>query len=204
MLFVPPRSRAGHILRGVMWAAFVIAPLAMIAVAVDMLLDRHVAETIKKEAEVKAVAWAADFVEQVPAIGDIIESGNASSVQSNKIGDSIAIGDIFRFKLFSSEGRLAFVSDDERFRNEGGVALNEKARRVFETGAGNVSVNDGRQVTDRPDTYVEAYVPAIAEDGRRIGVMEVYVDVSAVHTVLDSSFSRLSFYLIVGTGFVLL
>lgn len=204
MGIVPRLFRGGHMVRGILWAVLAIAPMALIAVAVDALLDRHVAETIRKEAEVKAVAWADEFFTQLPAIGDIIATGQASRIQSKKIKNSIAVGDIFQFKLFKPDGALAFVSDEARFRGEDGAVVNDKARRVFETGAGAVSVNDGRREANRPDSYVEAYVPAITQDGDRIGVIEVYVDVSALHAVLESSFSRLSYYLIAGTGCIIL
>ncbi|MCI4665971.1 MAG: GGDEF and EAL domain-containing protein [Neomegalonema sp.] len=171
---------------------------------VDYFIDYQVKRSIRQEAEAKAVAWAARFVAMIPAIKDIITTGRANKDQAQHIRISVATGSVFRFKLFRPNGQLAFVSDKAQFAREGGVAINKKAIEVYKTGVKNISVHDGRKNPVRPDVYVEAYIPALGPSGATIGVIEVYVNATATHTVLSRSYESLSIWLILGCAFVFL
>lgn len=177
---------------------FVVAPL------VERFLYHQVNASITREAEAKAFAWAADFVVNVPEIKSVIETGRASPEQGGRIRQSIAVGDVFRFKLFRPNGELTFISDEAQFHREGGIAHTQAALEVYRTGETDISVHDGREKPNRPDTYVEAYIPAIGPRGDTIGVIEVYVDATALHTVLSQSYARMSKWLILGCAFVFL
>ena len=99
-----------------------------------------------------------------------------------------ATGDVFRFKLFDEEGHLVLVSDDVTNAEDlSADGANEDAVRVIATGAPLVEVGDGRDKPDRPDVYVEVYVPLFA-DGRIAGVSEVYVDATAIAGTVSTVF----------------
>lgn len=171
---------------------------------VHNFLETQVIASIKREAEAKAVTWARSFMAQLPSIETIIDKGSASPAESLRIRDSIAVGEVFRFKIFDRDGHLAFVSDQAQFTKEGGKTSNEKALQIFQTGKSHVTVHDGRAKPSRPDTYVEAYIPAISANGALIGALEVYVDVSALEQVLRQSYSQTSLWLILGCALVFL
>ena len=181
-----------------------IATLVIGVLGVNALLQSEVRASIKREAEEKAVSWAENFAAAIPSLERIIRSGEVTQEERRRIDASIAVGDVFRFKLFAANGGLKFVSDLQRYNAEGGEAFNAKALKVYQTGQSNVSVHDGSQKPNRPDTYVEAYIAVDAPDGRRLGVIEVYVDVSALELALSHSFSSLSQYLLLGSGLLFL
>ena len=185
-------------------AAGVIATVLVGVLGMDALLSAHVRNSIKQEAEHKAIAWADRFVAEIPALERIILSGEAAPEQSRRIDSAIVVGEVFRFKLFSAAGELRYVSDIGRFNAEGGAGFNETARAVYQTGAVNVSVHDGREKANGPDSYVEAYIPAAAPDGRRIGVIGVYIDVTAMKLALTHSFATLSQYLLIVSALLFL
>ena len=176
--------------------AALVGALLLASQLIDVVLRQHVAASIKRNAEEKAISWGERFIAQLPSIDEIIATGRATDEQAQRIRDSLAVGEVFRFKLFAPNGDLTFVSDERRFLREGGAAHNAKAFAVFQSGESDVSVHDGRAKPNRPNTYVEAYIPAVAPDGTNVGVIEVYVDVTAIEHVLMGSFTKLSFWLI--------
>ncbi|MBX2856182.1 MAG: bifunctional diguanylate cyclase/phosphodiesterase [Rhodobacteraceae bacterium] len=184
--------------------ACAIATLLIGWAGIDALQSAHVRQTIKREAEEKAASWAAGFVAEIPTLERILEGGWVSSEESQRISDSIAIGQVFRFELFSATGERKFISGAERFYAGASGGINQKAAAVYESGVSDISVLDGRERPGMPDAYVEAYLPADTLDGRRLGVIEVYVDVSAMQVALSHSFSSLSQYLLIGSALVFL
>ena len=176
----------------------------LIAGTVQMYLQVLVNRTILRDAEEKAVHWAEDFVTQVPDLETLAVEGRPTREQIDAVGATLAGGDIFRFKLFSDHGDLKFISDEARFIAEGSDTHSDKARETVLSGINNVSVQDGRQKPGRPDTYVEAYVPVVSSSGKVFGVVEVYVDVSALASNLSLTFRSLSIGILLISALVFL
>lgn len=172
--------------------------------AINYFLKHQASEAIRDEAEAQAKEWALRLVRQFPEIGTMLQTGEATTEQVANIKNSVSIGGVFRFKLFAPDGSLIFVSDESQFIAEGARPHTESALEVFRTGQSEISVEDGRAKPNRPDTYVEAYIPAKSLDGQRIGVIEVYVDVTEANQVLRASFSALSRWLIICSAIVFL
>ena len=77
---------------------------------------------------------------------------------------------------------------------------NAKAANVLATNEPFTEVKDGTQKPDRPDLYVESYVPVIRH-GRTVAIVEVYVDQTAEAALVKSDFTRFGFEI---TGLTLL
>ncbi|MEQ8824152.1 MAG: EAL domain-containing protein [Filomicrobium sp.] len=159
--------------------------------------------SIKREAEAKAVSWASDFVTQLPSIEKIIQTGYATPEQAQRIKDTIAVGDVIGFKLFTPAGKLTFCSNSGPSSGEDPL-LNARALAVFQSGKSDVSFHHGHDEGASAGSHVEAYIPAVGPDGERMGVIEVYVDVSALDQVLHDSYSQLSIWLIFCSALVFL
>ncbi|MGJ8569481.1 MAG: EAL domain-containing protein [Hoeflea sp.] len=170
---------------------------AILSFGVWTALQRTVANVVQSEAETSAIHWAAYFYQNLEGIEELIETGEPTDGQAAQIEAAVNFGEVFRFKLFQPGGKIALVSDEFRFRAEGASLseINDKALRVYETGESHIEVNDGRHKENRPDLYVEAYVPVKNNSGKTIGVVEVYVDQTEAASILNSGFSWIAFAL---------
>ena len=189
-----------RILRSYGWQlGAVLTMLLGFVLLAETLLHSVVNNAIMRDAERKAVSWAGDFVETFPELADVVAEQSIGEDLSTRIQDSLAGSEIFRFKVFAPDGRVLFVSDQARFVAEGGAIVNDVARTVFLTRVNDVEVKDGTGKLNRPAAYVEAYVPAIAADGRPFGVIEVYVDITSLSATLFSTVYWLSMALVLGS-----
>ncbi|MBL4877218.1 MAG: diguanylate cyclase [Cohaesibacteraceae bacterium] len=162
------------------------------------IFEDTVQKITKHEAEHKAREWAQYFNRNIPFLDKLIQTGIPSQEQSDVINKTVLLGDVFRFKLFTPEGRISLVSDELDFLREQGASLqavNPKALNVYKTGFSHVEVHDGSQKVNRPDIYVEAYVPAVSSTGEVRGVLEVYVDQTASIEFIRQNFANLAFYI---------
>jgi hypothetical protein len=164
-------------------AAVVLA--SAVALAAGWVMATYAANGITvKSATRYAEGWAEYHQGRIL---DYWKASGETAPSAHDIEALAAAGDVFRFKLFDAEGFLVLVSDDITNRHDisaGGAS--ENAVEVIATGEPLVEVNDGRGNPDRPDVYVEAYVPLMV-DGRLAGVSEVYVDTSAIQIPRKSS-----------------
>ena len=166
----------------------------------DDLVDR----TLLGHAESSAITWRSKLVTSVPAFERLFETGAVTPSQEELIAASMAGSDIFRFEAFAADGTLTFLSDQALFEVEAGDSFNETAAEVGQSGEMIVTIEDGRASPDRPDHYVEAYIPIPNADGRVLGTIEVYVDVSGLAAALTTKFNRLSLALIAVTAVIYL
>lgn len=175
----------------------VIAVTVVLSLGVWMALDRAVDRVIKNEAETHAVHWIEYFSHSLGNLEGLILSGEPNEKQAAIIDAAVQFGDVFRFKLFQPDGTIALVSDEFRFIKEGNALseVNEKALAVFQTGNSNIATYDGRLKDNRPDTYLEAYVPITDGADKKIGVVEVYVDQTHMAENLRSGFSWIAYAL---------
>jgi len=166
------------------------------------LLDYTADRVIALQAERSAVAWAKHISSELDQVEAIV-GGAALGVEEAAFLQRVThFGDVFRFKLFDNQGRLRLVSEEIRKTgNSVGTASDhtESAVSVLETGQSVTTLNDGTNNPDRPDLYVESYVPVV-RDGRTVAVAEVYLDQTANSQALKGEFSR--FGLVIG-GLVL-
>lgn len=179
------------------------ALVGLFAIAVDFVLEWETKASIRRNAEAKAHFWASEFFAKFPSAPQIIANGKTTEEEWKRIQDTFAIADVFRFKLFNEAGVQTFCSDTGPVIAP--AAPNPDALSVFKTGMPLIFVEEQEDPYegDLPDTYVETYTPATTPGGERIGVVEVYVDVSHVEETLEDAFQRVGQYLILGTAFLL-
>ena len=166
-------------------------------VGVWFLLAKTVDKVVEKEARTTAIHWAGYFVAHLANIETLIAEGKPNKMQSEVIDKAVEFGEVFRFKMFRTDGTNSFVSDEYKLvQDEESLQVeNEKALRVFNTGDSNIAIKDGRQKSSRPDVYVEAYVPITDKSGARIGVVEVYIDQTETVSSLKDGFYWIALFL---------
>jgi signal transduction histidine kinase/CheY-like chemotaxis protein len=165
--------------------------IALFSVGGSFVLDRTADATVKREAERIALAWAAYVGGQMTRAGEIARKGTIT-LQEHRFLDAMRrFGDVFRFKLFDGQGRFVLMSDDldeqPQVQSYSLGEHNPKAVSVLSTGAPFTELNDGRGKPDRPDVYVESYVPVI-RDGEIVAIVEVYVDQTAHDALVRHDF----------------
>jgi diguanylate cyclase (GGDEF)-like protein len=168
----------------------------------NLMVNRVVDTAIEANSERKARNWAGYLSRTMPALEDLIASGEATAQQRAIINKAVQVADVFRFKLFNADAQMVLISDELGKPLEPGAKSdhNGNAQKVLETGNAIIELNDGTQKQNRPDLYVEAYVPVVSETGVAIGVVEVYVDQTPVSNLFRSNFLELA----IALGFVVL
>lgn len=183
--------------QSVLTIATVTATTLALMFGVWLILAKTTDRVIQKEAETSATHWVSYFQSHLNDIETLIASGVPNEEQSVMIDTAIEFGEVFRFKLFRPDGTISLVSDEYKFKQEG-MALsdvNTKAVGVFKTGISYIETGDGRQKPNRPDVYVESYVPIYNIYGDPIGVVEVYVDQTHMAASLVDNFGWIALFL---------
>ena len=174
----------------------VCAMTCALMVGVWFLLSNTVDKVVEKEARTTAIHWADYFVSHLDDIETLITKGIPDPKQSATIDKAVEFGEVFRFKIFRPDGTNSFISDEYKLKSDEYIKIeNEKARAVFNTGNSNIAIKDGRQKANRPDVYVEAYVPIEDKSGTRIGVAEVYIDQTEMVASLKDGFNWIALFL---------
>ncbi|NOX40597.1 MAG: response regulator [Alphaproteobacteria bacterium] len=170
--------------------------LTMIGVLAGLLwagvtLTKHTAQdTLKARAESSASTWVLHFSEQLDGFDHILNGQTTTAAEVQQLNQARRFIDVFRFKLFNKKGRLLVISDDidsESIAYQNLQQHNIKAVGVLRTGKPQSSIVEGKQNPNRPDYYSESYMP-IFKAGEIVGVVEVYVDVTAAYNTISSSF----------------
>ncbi|MHA7772538.1 GGDEF domain-containing protein [Roseibium sp. M-1] len=174
-----------------------------VAGAVHMLLDWQVGASIRHNAEIKAVTWSDRFFQNVPNAEQMFVKGAVAPANLTHLVESFAMIDVVRFELFDEHGHRTFISDASRLEHD--EPSSPKALEVFRTGQPHFNFlhDEEAEHLGDPDAFVEAYVPAVTPDGRRIGTIETYVDVSPLKSALEYAFQQISWVLILGTTLLL-
>lgn len=157
-------------------------------------INRIVDYVVGLDSERLALSWTDDLQHAIPDIETLILTGRPTQAQRIQIRNAAQIGDIFRFKLFDAEGSNVLISDELAKALEPGARTdhNGNAARVLASGENIISLNDGTEKVNRPPVYVEAYVPVKGDDGSTLGVIEVYIDQTAIYSLFERSFSALA------------
>ncbi|MEP0521469.1 MAG: bifunctional diguanylate cyclase/phosphodiesterase [Hyphomicrobiales bacterium] len=191
-------SQLNGIHRNIFVGLFVILAIGV----VDYGISRTVDIAVSSDASRKATDWAEYMKNKVPDLKKLIATGKPTDVQIREIQESSNAGDVFRFKLFNADANLVLVSDE--LEATGGEFVlgdhNGKAAKVLETGEIQLEFGDGTQKANRPDLYVETYVPIIGVNAEVLGVAEVYLDQTPISALFHRWFSLLA----LGIGGVLL
>lgn len=155
-------------------------------------LNHAVERAVVREAVDKAENWGDFMASRVPDLDTLVATGIPTDQQQRIIREIRNVGDIFRFKLFTADGRLSLVSDDANISGPGGLSdlVDPEPSQVARTGKPIVEVYDGSQKPDRPDIYAEAYIPLLSSDGTVKGVVEVYVDQTSTRSYFVDSFKN--------------
>ena len=169
---------------------------------VQQILDHTIEQTIAEGAEARAQKTAKFFANNLPDIDELLYEGIADERQEELIQFAIGADDIFRFTLFDTEGHLVYVSDLSRYRAERGPNVSETAYEIYESGKNQIFIRDGRNETNRPDTYAQAFVPVISMDDETIGIVEVYTDETVYKAQLWSNFRPIIIFLPILCAFV--
>lgn len=179
--------------------------VAILAVSIFYIsgISRVVDYVVGVDSERLALNWVNFMQESMPELDVLIASGNPSEKQLTQIRTAAQVGNVFRFKLFDEVGRNVLISDELSKTLEPGARTdhNGNAARVLASGESIISLNDGTQKENRPPVYVEAYVPTKNAAGETIGVVEVYLDQTAIYGLFYKAFSILAFGL--GVMFVI-
>ncbi|WP_170107290.1 putative bifunctional diguanylate cyclase/phosphodiesterase [Roseibium marinum] len=179
--------------------------IAFIAVMLgvgNLAIKQSVDAVIVASAERKATNWSHYLSTAMPDLPVLIKTGEATAEQQAVIEKAVQVADVFRFKLFDASAQMVLISDELGKPLEAGAQTdhNGHARMVLDTGHAKIDVQDGSQKENRPDLYVEAYVPVTSESGDRLGVVEVYLDQTPVANLFRSKFVSL----VTALGFVVL
>lgn len=157
------------------------------------MIDRTVDGVIEANSERKARNWATYLTKSMPNLDLLIATGDANEEQRAVIDKAVQVADVFRFKLFNSDAQVVLISDELGTPLEVGAKSdhNGNAYKVLVTGEAVIELKDGTQKQNRPDLYVEAYVPVVAESGDAVAVVEVYMDQTPVAGLFRDNFRDL-------------
>lgn len=177
--------------------------LAGIASAVHLMLDWQVHRSIERNAEIKARNWSKNFFLTIPNAEKMFSMGTNVPEDLSRLDDSFAMIDTIHFELFDTSGQRTYLSTNGQIEVE--TPFSQTALETFETGEPQFYFlhDEAAEAAGQPDAIVEAYVPAETPDGRRVGTIEVYVDVSPLKEALEDTFQQLSWLLIMGTTVLL-
>jgi len=175
----------------------VVITTAVLLVCVWFLLTKTIDRVIQKEAGSTAVHWMSFLVANIDDMDAIVKDGEPNQSQLKAIKIAIEDGEVFGFHIFRPDGTTSFSSDNYQLGQPGsntGV-VNEKALAVYQSGNSNIATHDGSQKSQRPDVYVEAYIPVFNKAGALIGVSEVYVDQTEISLMLKDGFRWIVLFL---------
>lgn len=162
--------------------AWLVGLATIVALAVFALraIGQH---QLQKDATQVAASHARLIALLVPDVDLVFESGRIDPDTQTELNRLRVVGDVFRFKLFNRAGRQLLVSDDldrsdpvaASAGQQLGLDLDDGSAAEARILSGHTEVvfKDGRGRTDRPATYVEAYVPYGRDNAARpLGVIQ--------------------------------
>ena len=155
---------------------------------------------VVEQSERTSVAWANYIGDRLERIEDIAKGAEISEDERQFLSDVRQFGDIFRFKLFDTQGQIRLISDtlyDPAKDPESG-GPNPTATKVAETGMPHSEMHDGTGKADRPDIYIETYTPVVRGE-RIVAVAEVYVDRTKEAAIVRAEFSAFGFKVVILT-----
>jgi len=158
------------------------------------LIDNLARRTLIAQSEATASTWVSHFSARIGGFDHIIGGEVSTQDELLLLDQAGSFIDVFSFKVFNDQGALILLSDS---LSPGGAEFgiddetNETALMALATGSAITGIQDGRAVDNRPDWYAETYTPLV-EDGRIVGVGEIYIDVTQSKAAISAGFKRVS------------
>jgi signal transduction histidine kinase len=161
-------------------AVVAMMPVALVVIVISgaFILSHASNRIVADNAESISMGWANYLGGELDRIEEIAAGASIRPDEEAFLDRARQFGDVFRFKLFDSEGHLRLVSDDLNTESANSKTLSEHnsmAVSVLSSGKPFTVVADGRANENRPDVYAESYAPVI-RDGKTIAIVEVFVD----------------------------
>jgi diguanylate cyclase (GGDEF)-like protein len=149
------------------------------------VLSSTVDRMVRSDAEHTAEGWNRYIAQQLRDL-EQIAAGSKPSMESERIiRNASLVGNVFRFKVFDPSGQLRLVSDepDKDWKDQPSlVKHNPPAAQAVLSGTSFTDIKKGTP-PGRPEVYAETYLPVL-KDGKRIAIVEVYVDQTARQSML--------------------
>lgn len=183
----------------------IVCVLLLVGVLYSLYVDfgLRAREVAQIQAEKYSLGWAEFFAQGIAGKTAMFDGEPPSPSEREFLSSALKVPGIFRFKLFDARGRLLMVSDASGLKLHPGVDHNVAvAKEVAVTGVAQSFLKDGRAKPDRPDVYVESYVP-VRVGGKILGVAEVYLDETVAANQIHGEFLALG-TLVAGSIFILL
>jgi len=173
-------------------AVVAMMPVALVVIVISgaFILSHASNRIVADNAESISMGWANYLGGELDRIEEIAAGASIRPDEEAFLDRARQFGDVFRFKLFDSEGHLRLVSDDLNTESANSKTLSEHnsmAVSVLSSGKPFTVVADGRANENRPDVYAESYAPVI-RDGKTIAIVEVYVDQTANAAAINQEF----------------
>ena len=160
------------------YAALFVALLALLIAGGIFIANLTAERILSDQAERTSIAWGEYIASELDRIEDIAAGTTLTEREEVFLRRIQRFGDVFLFKLFDKEGRMTLKSDELDSLTTNGLSLgdhNKTAASVVATGLPYTKVASGLEKPDRPDVYVESYIP-ILRNGQTVAIAEVYVD----------------------------
>jgi len=155
-----------------------------------MFLMMEIADrTVAANAERTSIAWANYISSRLTDIEGTASDGQLTEGGREFLDGVRQFGDVFRIKMFDGAGRLISISEDSGGKTDFDdlESHDPVAYAIISSGEPYTMAKNGTENPDRPDVYVESYVP-IMRDGRMVAIVEVYVDQTEVAAALHEEF----------------
>lgn len=155
-----------------------LATVAVIAVVtvfgVWFAMKLATTEILEHEASAEARSWA-DFIRHdVEDLGAFLAGESHTPNDYRVLNTAQSFGNVFSYKILGPDGTVNQASNPGDLGN---VKQTAYFRDLVSQGQTYARIGHGKGLLNVPDVYGEAYVPVV-RDGRFIGAVGVYVDVS--------------------------
>jgi diguanylate cyclase (GGDEF)-like protein len=173
---------------------FAVVSMVVLGCAVFFGINAAVNRAVSADAEYEAQEWVAHFIEDMPNLDRLINTGKPDPRQRERIATAANVGDVFRFKLYDRQGVTTLISDESASAVDTTSHEEEKAEAlmVMRTGIGMIIVDHGSEKENQPMIFVEALVPIVDGHGGVRGAVEIYMDQSHTATLFKTTFAALS------------
>ncbi|MEZ5825359.1 MAG: diguanylate cyclase [Geminicoccaceae bacterium] len=138
-------------------------------------------EVVQDQARDEALSWAEYIERNLTDLKGVIAGQPIADHDRGVLDLARDAGNVFRYHIFDPTGRIMFSSDFFARTEAFEVLAGADQKRLDEALLGGsilIEIADGAERPDRPASYAEAYVP-LFDGSRLIGVIEVYVDMTA-------------------------
>jgi diguanylate cyclase (GGDEF)-like protein len=146
------------------------------------------ASVLRANAQTTVSLWASSLLEIADDIPAVIAGAAPSARTDHILRDATEAGDIYRFKLRDKTGHAVFSSERKNRRSGPTVTDDQQKQIAASILSGVMYTNtDAGKSSENPAYFAECYLP-IKHNGAVIGVLEVYLDQTADHTLYQRSF----------------